>query len=260
MLGVFDSGLGGLSVVRRLRERLPHHDLLFFADQAHVPYGGRQAEDLARLLRQNVTLLNDAGVSMIVMGCNTTCAIAQRFGWPQSAARILDLIEAAVIAVERSGAKRIGVVATEATVNTGAYTNAITARIAGARVTQIAAPALVPLVERGLAGTQEAHDAVAGVCAQLPHDLDAVVLACTHYPILDLHFADALGEGVRRIDPALVQADRAAEFAGNGVLPIGLGEIRYCTNGDVETFRTSVRMIAGDFNPDVRALQLHDMK
>ena len=260
MLGVFDSGLGGLSVVRRLRERLPHHDLLFFADQAHVPYGSRGPEDLAQLLQRNIALLNDAGVSMIVMGCNTTCAIAQRFGWPASASRILDLIDSAVIAVERTGAKRIGVIATQATVNTGSYMKALTARIPGARVTQIAAPALVPLVERGLAGTQQAHEAVAAVCAQLPGDLDAVVLACTHYPILDLHFADALGERVQRIDPAFVQADRAAECASNGVLPLGLGQITYCTNGDLELFRTSVHMIVGDFDPDVRALQLHDMK
>lgn len=257
MLGIFDSGLGGLSVVRRLRERLPQHDLLFFADQAHVPYGGRAPEDLANLLANNVALLNEAGVTTIVMGCNTSCAIAQQFGWPQSSARILDLIDAAVIAVEQSEARRIGIVATQATVNSGAYTKAIMRRIPGARVTEVAAPTLVPLVESGLAGTETAQHAVAQVCAELPADLDAVVLACTHYPILDLHFADALGDRVMRIDPAFAQAECAAKFAQqNGALAVGLGETLYRTNGDVEAFRSSIHMIMGDFSPNVASFSL----
>jgi len=250
VLGIFDSGLGGLSVVRRLRERLPHQDLLFFADQAHVPYGGRAPEDLARLLASNVAWLNDAGVSMIVMGCNTSCAIGQRFGWPSSKAKILDLIESAALAVEASGHKRIGVVATEATVRTGAYTSAITTRCSGAQVTEVAAPALVPLVESGKSSTEEAHQAVASVCAQLPKDVQAVVLACTHYPILELHFRDALGDSVEIIDPAILHAQRAASIAQNGAA-VGLGEVKYVTNGDLEMFRTSIRTITGEFDPNV---------
>ncbi|MDP9018211.1 MAG: glutamate racemase, partial [Candidatus Eremiobacteraeota bacterium] len=240
MLGIFDSGLGGLSVVRRVRERLPHHELLFFADQAHVPYGERSAQDLARLLAINVAWLNQAGASLIVMGCNTSCAIGQQFGWPASAVPILDLIESAAIGVQEAGMKRIGVVATSATVRTRAYTRALQTRVPGVEVTEVAAPALVPLVEAGKAGTQEAHLAVAQVCAELPSDLDAVVLACTHYPILDAHFGDALGESVVRIDPAFMQAERAVEHARDNVLAIGLGATHYVTNGDLEAFRTSV--------------------
>lgn len=239
--------------MRRLRKRLPHHDLLFFADQAHVPYGGRTPENLAELLAANVAWLNAAGTSMIVMGCNTSCAIAQRLGWPPSKAPILDLIESAAIAVQSQGYKRLGVVATEASVRTKAYTTAITSRMPGILVTEVAAPALVPLVESGKGGTEEAHQAVAAVCAQLPKDLEAVVLACTHYPILDMHFRDALGESVDLVDPAILHAERAADLAHNGVA-LGLGDCKYVTNGDLEMFRTSIRMITGDFDPDVTAL------
>jgi len=253
MLGIFDSGLGGLSVVRRVRERLPHHDLLFFADQAHVPYGGRTPENLAELLAANIAWLNGAGVAMIVMGCNTSCAIAQQFGWPSSKAAILDLIESAAFAVESQGHNRVGVVATEATVRTRAYTKAITSRVSAAVVTEVAAPELVPLVESGKGGTEEAHRAVAAVCAQLPKDLDAVLLACTHYPILEMHFRDALGESMQVIDPAILHAERAAAVAQSGVA-LGLGNCKYVTNGDLEMFRTSIRMITGDFDPDVTAL------
>lgn len=248
VIGILDSGLGGLSVVRRVRERLPQHDLLFFADQAHVPYGERTPADLARLLRENVAWLNDAGASSIVMGCNTSCAIAQQTGWPESQAPILDLIESAGIAAERSGAKNIVVVATTATVKSGAYTRTIQNRVAGAGVIEIAAPALVPLVETGKAGTEEAHRAVAEICAQFPANVEAVILACTHYPILDAHFADALGESVARIDPAIVHAERVQ--AGNQT---GTGSTTYVTNGDLEAFRTAVHMITGEFSPFVRA-------
>ena len=252
MLGVFDSGLGGLSVVRRLKERLPHHEVLFFADQAHVPYGDREPADLAALLQSNVRFLNEAGVSMIVMGCNTSCAIAQQFGWPQSSAPIVDLIESAALVAARNRFKKVGVVATSATVAAKAYSRSIVQQISDAQVFEVAAPALVPLVEDGKAGTEEAHKAVAAVCRQLPRDLDAVILACTHYPILDLHFADALGADVRLIDPALEQAERAAHLAAsNGVLQ-GVAPTTYVTSGDVERFRTAVRMITGEFEPDVR--------
>jgi len=254
MLGVFDSGLGGLSVVRRLKERLPHHELLFFADQAHVPYGDRQPDELAALLASNVGFLNDAGVAMIVMGCNTSCAIAQRFGWPGSRAPIVDLIESAALVVERDGFQNIGVVATTATVHAKAYTHAIQARVPRARVVEVAAPALVPLVEAGKVGTQQAHEAVAAVCKELPRDLDAVILACTHYPILDLHFADALGEQVVRIDPALEQADRAAALAVANGIAHGIAPVTYVTNGDVEAFRIAVCAITGEFEPNVKAL------
>lgn len=250
VLGIFDSGLGGLSVVRRVRERLPHHDLLFFADQAHVPYGGRAPQELAGLLASNVARLNDAGVSMIVMGCNTSCAIAQRFGWPSSIARILDLIESAALAVDASGHKRIGVVATEATVRTGAYTTAIAARLGEANVTEVAAPALVPLVESGKGRSEQARRAVAHACAQLPKDVQAVVLACTHYPILEQHFRAALGESVELIDPAILHAQRAAAMVQNGAA-VGLGDIKYLTNGDLEMFRASIRTIMGEADPKV---------
>src|SRR5438270_7370410 len=101
MLGLFDSGLGGLTVLRRVRELLPSSDLIFFADQAHVPYGDRSAAELADLLTQNVTFLNARGAELIVMACNTSCATASEFGWPASRAPIVDLIESAAVAIDR---------------------------------------------------------------------------------------------------------------------------------------------------------------
>ena len=233
-------------MLRRLREKLPQHDILFFSDQAHVPYGDRTTPELVELLSGNIAFLDERGADAIVMACNTSCATAWQQGWPQSRAAIVDLIESAAIAIERSGYKRIGVVATTATARSGAYTKAILARVPGADVIEVAAPALVPLVEAGKLEGPEPRAAVAAVCAQLPRDLDAVILACTHYPLLDLHFAAVLGESVTRIDPAIVQAERAAALAAQRGYAPGAGMIVCVTSGDLGQFRSAVTAALGN--------------
>ena len=255
MLGLFDSGLGGLTVVRRVRELLPAHDLLFFADQAHVPYGDRTPEDLLRLLHHNLAWLDSRGVDAIVMACNTSCAMAERFGWPQTHAPVLDLIESAALAVERSGFTRVGVVATAATASSGAYGRKIRARVPHAAVYETAAPELVPLVEAGKLEGSEARAAVERACASLPADLDAVLLACTHFPILDAHFAAVLGSGVVRIDPALVQAERTFALVTELGLAPGTGRLECASNGDPQRFGAGLEHLIGDLHPEVHRLQ-----
>ncbi len=245
MLGLFDSGLGGLTVLQRLRKKLPRHDIVFFADQLHVPYGDRTPAELVELLHANVAFLDARHVDAIVMACNTSCATAAREGWPVTKAPIVDLIESAALAVERAGYKRIGVIATAATTATRAYSQKITRRVAHAHVFEVAAPALVPLVEAGRLDGDEPRAAVAAVCAQLPHDLDAVLLACTHYPLLDAHFAVALGESVARIDPAIVHAERAAAIAAHEGFTAGTGSVTCITSGDPERFRVAVTNVLG---------------
>ena len=252
MIGLFDSGLGGLTVLRQVRAALPLQDIVFFADQAHVPYGERSADDLVRLVRQNLGWLDRYGVDAIVMACNTSCAIAEQHGWPPVSAPVIDLIESAAIAVERTGLERIGVIATTATTRSGAYGRQIVRRIPTARVVEIGAPALVPLVEAGLLQGEQPLAAVRDVCALLPRDVEAVILACTHYPLLDSHFAQVLGPDVARIDPAIVQAERAAAFVTElGVAAEG-GVLECVTNGDPIRFGRSLETLIGDLAPRAR--------
>ena len=164
-------------MLARVRERLPSADIVFFADQAHVPYGDRSHAELLQLLRANLARLDEYGVAAIVMACNTSCAIAERYGWPDSRAPVLDLIESAAMAVERGGFRRVGIVATAATVGAGSYGRTLRARIAGVDVVEVPAPALVPLVEAGKTQGNDPRDAVAEVCAHLPPDLEALVFA-----------------------------------------------------------------------------------
>ncbi|MBV8148557.1 MAG: glutamate racemase [Candidatus Eremiobacteraeota bacterium] len=256
MIGVFDSGLGGLTVVRRLRERLPRVDVLYFADQAHVPYGDRDPEELYALLCANLAWMDDRGAAAIVVGCNTSCAIAQRYGWPSTRAHVIDLIDSAATEVQRAGYRRLGVVATAATVKAGSYGRTLRSAVAGVEVWEVAAPALVPLVEAGETLGARARDAVAAVCAELPGDLDAVIYGCTHYPLLDVHFRAELGERVALVDPAAMQSSRAELFLLQSGEPDEHGVTHYVTSGEIEAFRANVSRIMSEPHPGVERVRL----
>jgi len=254
VIGLFDSGLGGLTVIKRIRERLPHADLVFFADQANVPYGDRDAEELHELLAANLARLDDFDADAIVMACNTSCAIAERYGWPSTRAPVLDLIDSAATAAQRAGYRRVGVVATAATVSAGSYGRTLRSAIPGAEVWEVAAPALVPLVESGEMRGARARAAVETVCRELPADLDAVIYGCTHYPVLGAHFAAALGDRVALVDPAVMQAERAAALLSARDVPLEDGTIRYVTSGDPRAFAAAVARVTGEAAPRVEPL------
>lgn len=247
MIGLFDSGLGGLTVLARVRERMPSVDVLFFADQANVPYGDRTHAELLTLLRDNLARLENEGVDAIVTACNTSCAVAERYGWPPTRVPVVDLIESAALAVAHAEFPRIGVVATAATVGAGSYGRTIRARVPGVDVVEVAAPALVPLVEAGRIEGDDARSAVAEVCSHLPLDLDALVFGCTHYPMLESHFRAVLGNGVALVDPAVVQAERAAELLGDRAR--GAARTRYVTSGDTAAFLANVERMRSLFAP-----------
>jgi glutamate racemase len=166
----------------------------------------------------------------------------------------LDLIESAAIAAERGNYARIGVVATTATARSGAYKRAIAQRLPDANVVEVGAPALVPLVEAGKMHSAEARRAVEEVCAPLAGAVDAVMLACTHYPLLQEHFAAVLGPQVAVVDPAIVQAERTAQLVARlGIAP-GSGRVKCVTSGDLARFETSLRTLAADLAPEIRHL------
>ena len=234
--------------MRNIRSLVPDEDVVYLADQANVPYGGRDDADLARLAVANVAVLEAAHVDAIVMGCNTSCAVAAKRGWPVARVPILDLIAAAADDVVARGPCRIGIVATIVTAASGAYGDAIRARRPGVVVQEIGAPALVPLVEAGLIYGAIARAAVAEAVAPLRGPLDALVLACTHYPLLAEHFAAAL-PGVTLVDPAVAQAARAAAFVAERGGPRGRGHTRFLTTGPLEPYRHSLAEVFNVFRP-----------
>jgi glutamate racemase len=254
VLGLYDSGLGGLTVLAALRRAGVDGDVVYFADQAHVPYGDKTDAQIHGYLDENLALLGGLGVEAVVTACNTTCAVAERHGWPASPFPVLDLIATAGRSFAGTPHRRIAVVATVATVRSGAYARAICTASPQAEVFEVAAPALVPIVERGEADTPAARAAVAAVVAQLPPNLDALVYGCTHYPLLDRWFAESLAPQTERIDPAVAQAAAAQRLIAQLNLTPGASKTTYYTNGNAEQFEAAIRRWTGDETGQVTAL------
>jgi glutamate racemase len=253
VLGLYDSGLGGLTVLAALRRAGIDQDVAYFADQAHLPYGDRTDVEIQGYHRKNFALLAQRGIDALIMGCNSSCAVASRLGWPPVTFPILDLIANAAASIAASPHRRIAIVATPTTVRSGAYGNVIRAAAPQIDVVEVAAPALVPIVERGAAESADAREAVAAVVATLP-PVQALVYGCTHYPLLDHWFAEALAPGVERIDPADAQAAAARRLIADLRLPAGRGTTTYYTSGDAASFAHAVRRWTGDAGGHVAAL------
>ena len=211
-VGFLDSGLGGLTVLAALRELLGGVDVIYFADTAHVPYGDRSLESVADLGRRIVERLLEHRPAAIIVASGTTCAAFDACGRPDSPVPLIGVVEfGARAAVEATRNGKIGVIATQATVESGIFERAIRKLRAEAHVTSVPAPALVPLVEAGDWESEIAKAAVAAVCAPVvTAGCDVAVLGCTHYPHLLTWFSDALGPNVAIVDPGTSCAEEVA--------------------------------------------------
>ncbi len=220
-IGLFDSGVGGLTVLQQIARRLPLERFLYVADQAHVPYGDRPLEEIQGLASALTDHLFDSGAKAVVMACNISSATAletarRRYG----AARVLGVIEpGAHRALALSVRRRIGVLATAGTVKSRAYARAIAALDSRAIVVEVACPRFVPLVESDL---HESDQAVTASCSYLEPLLDAkvdtVILGCTHYPFLGRALERAAEGRLTFVDPAVATADAIAGLLGAPLL------------------------------------------
>lgn len=201
-IGVFDSGIGGLTAVRELFRQLPHESVLYFGDTARLPYGNKSKETITRFSLEITNFLVRQNVKCIVVACNTASshaldALRARFDVP-----IVGVIEpAAHAAVHASPRGMIGVVGTLATVGSGAYLEAIHRIVPGANVISRACPLFVPLVEEGWLDHPVTRQVAEEYLAELRNaPLESLILGCTHYPLLAPLLHDLMGPGVRLID------------------------------------------------------------
>ncbi|MCS6785643.1 MAG: glutamate racemase [Thiobacillaceae bacterium] len=211
-IGVFDSGIGGLTVVRALMERLPFESILYFGDTARVPYGVKSVETIAHYTTQITEFLLERRVKLLIIACNTMAAVAADVVRSLSPTPVLDVIEAgAAAAVAASRSRRIGVIGTPTTINSNAYGRAIHALAPDARLTSQACALFVPLVEEGWL-----DHPVTRLTAQeylrpvLAERIDTLVLGCTHYPLLKPLLQEVAGAQVTLVDSAEAMAERTA--------------------------------------------------
>ena len=204
-IGVFDSGIGGLTVVRELRRQLPEESIVYFGDTARVPYGPKSPETVLHYSREAAAFLRERDVKAIVIACNTATAHAHEALSAELDMPVIGVIEPgarAAAAATRSG--RIGVIGTAGTIGSGAYDRAVR-RLVGdrARVYAQPCPLFVPFVEEGLAHHPAARLVAADYLAPLRDvDVDVLVLGCTHYPLLRELLADVMGDAVQLVDSA----------------------------------------------------------
>jgi glutamate racemase len=213
-LGVFDSGLGGLTVARALFERLPRESVIYFGDTARVPYGPKSADTVRRYSSEILKFLLERGVKMVVVACNTSTAHALDHLRKIAPVPVIGVIEpGARAAVAASKGGTLGVIGTVGTITSGAYQRAIAALNPAAKVEGAACPLLVPLVEEGWLDHPATELIAREYLAPLVRArVDTVVLGCTHYPLLKPVLGRVLGAGVTLIDSGGETA-RAVETA-----------------------------------------------
>ena len=201
-IGVFDSGIGGLTVMRALTEQLPHENIVYFGDTARVPYGSKSPQTVREYAAQDTDFLMSHDVKMIVVACNTVSSVALDVVQKHANVPVVGvIIPGARAALNATKRNRIGVIGTVGTIASNAYVNAIRQLDAAATVVSQPCPLFVPLAEEGWVD-QEATQLIAKeyLFPLKLQDIDALVLGCTHYPILKNAIAEVMGSGVRLID------------------------------------------------------------
>lgn len=243
-IGIFDSGIGGLSVAREIRQRLPAERLLYFADAAYCPYGGRPLEEIRARSHEVVGELVQRGAKVIVVACNSASGAAleslrERFDLP-----IVGLEPAVKPAVAGSRNGRVGVLATAATLQSERFRRLVERYGGDAELIQRVSPDLVELVESGEISGPEVERFLARTLAPLREaGVDTVVLGCTHYPFLREPIGEVMGEGVEIVDSGEAvarQVERVLAQVGSGPGE-GKGDILLLTSGDARRIAELVR-------------------
>lgn len=203
-VGVFDSGVGGLTVAREIMRQMPKERITYFGDTARVPYGTKSKDTVIRYSRQIIRFLKTRGVKAIVAACNTASALALEELRPEVDVPIIGVVEPGVRAAAAVTAnRRIGVIGTEGTIHSGIYTQYLQQLCPGVRVLGKACPLFVSLVEEGWLRDEVTTMVARRYLEELKEsDIDTLILGCTHYPLLRSTVADIMGEKVRLVNPA----------------------------------------------------------
>jgi glutamate racemase len=241
-IGIFDSGAGGLTVLHECLVTMPHEDFVYLGDGARCPYGPRPRAQIRRFALGIASYLERSGVKLIVAACNSATAAGLPDLQERLAVPIVGVLAPeAHAAVQATRNRRIGVLATAATVASGRYEDAVHALDAGAQVVSVACPKLVPLIEAGETN-DDLDRAVREYAAPLKAaEIDTVILGCTHYPLIRRVFERAFGRGTTLVFSAEETAREVAEtLARKGIENDAAreGGTRFLTTGDADEFRS----------------------
>ncbi len=240
-IGVFDSGIGGLTVVQALIEVLPHEHLIYLGDTGRYPYGTKSAETVRRYSLENAEFLIDKGIKLLVVACNTVSAVALDAVRAAVAIPVLGVIEpGARAAVTHTRNRKVGVIGTEVTIASGAYTQALKRLQPGLEIYTRACPLFVPLAEEGWTDNDIARATASLYLTSLKRSgIDTLVLGCTHYPLLAEVIAEFMGRKIRLVDSAQTTAHAArAVLAEHGLARrTGTGSVSFFVTDAPDRFQ-----------------------
>ena len=264
LIGLMDSGLGGLTVLRQVLERHPRQPFLYLGDTARLPYGQRPATEIRSIARELVDWFREQRVDLVVMACNTTNALAFDVFEAEAGVPVLGLIDSVAAQLR---ADRVGVLATPATAASGAYGHALRAGHPGTVVVEVGCPAFVPLIEAGdLNDPRLRHAAELYLEPLLLARVQTIVLGCTHYPLLQDLLRELLPSGVSLVDPAMATVERLGSLLDQTPVPLpsscGLTRHRaqsaggrFCVTGDPDGFARAATPWLG-WQPEVERVSL----
>lgn len=252
-IGIFDSGVGGLTALRALRLLLPGENIVYFGDTARVPYGGRSVPELQSLAKSDGDFLLSRGVKAILVACGTVSSNALSCVGDGSVPVLGVLKPSAAEAAGATKNRRLGVLSTEATHKSGAFQRELRAVCPDAEVFSVGTGSLVPLAEAGRVSPDDPEVAEAvGECLSplLREGIDTLVLGCTHFPLLAPAISAFAGDGVALIDSGAAGARAMAELLrGRDMLGSGSGECSFFVSGDAGSFmRGAALFLGGEFD------------
>ena len=251
-IGVFDSGLGGLTAVRCIRRLMPSENIIYFGDTSRVPYGNRSRDTILRYARQDIRFLRSFQLKAVVVACGTVSTNCLPVLQRENDIPVIGVVEPAVrAAAERSVNRRVGLVATRASVSSGAFEEAFGRLAPGAALFQRPCPLFVPLVEEGRCKRGDrviemvAEEYLAPLRAE---GVDTLVLGCTHYPLLAEVIGQVMGPEVALVDAGAEAARACRELlaAENALAEAGDGSAVYCTSDRAEDFQRLASLFLGE--------------
>ncbi len=264
-IGVFDSGVGGLSVLRAIRSLMPNEDTLYFGDQAHIPYGPRPMEQIRQFSETITNFLLEHDAKIVIVACNTASAAALKYlreKFPR--VQFVGMEPAVKPAAEQTRTGKVGVLATPATFQGELYASVVGRFANGVELFQDTCDGLVQEVEQGNLNSDETrrilHNALAPMLEQ---NIDTVVLGCTHYPFVIPLIQEIVGENVRVIDPAPAvarQVERLLEASGKRGQPSARGNVTLFTSGNPNALESLLPKLLGEDGEIVQAVWSNDAR
>lgn len=260
-IGIFDSGVGGISVLRAIRELMPEESIVYFGDQEHVPYGSRSMEQIQSFSEAITWFLLEQGAKIIVVACNTASAAALKYlrgKFP--AVQFVGMEPAIKPAAEHTKTGKVGVLATPATFQGALYASVVERFANGVELFQDTCPGLVQQIERGnLAGEETKRILENALQPMLQQSIDTVVLGCTHYPFVIPLIQQIVGEDARVIDPAPAVARQTARLLeAEGMRSKSGGQIKLYTSADPEALEALLPVLLGESTEVRRAEWVDD--